>query len=551
MSAYSLCRSGLHVTGRKRMLAFALLLLAHLAAAETIATSDLFDHYRIETGDAGPQTVLSGHFLASDVAEIAVIQNRDSGATVLRLYRFYDHGWVLQMTSAMPPGLMSVDVAHINGTDRLVSYDGECLMWFDPVQGQFRPLLEATSAFISPKKPTIPTIELFADINGDHRDDLLLPIDSGFRIFIQLDDGDFARPVNVGTAPDFSMITGAQGYRYNPWSQSRIHVVDINADGRRDIVYWQSDHFRVHLQDQQGLFLQEHDRFNMAVAFSGDRRTRNGEAIMHGRILHSMDDINADGLADLVIHSIEGEKIRRMKSSFQIYFGRMPSDHRLTFGDSPDLIFSTRDRLMLTMKSEDMNSDGRPELWFSSIDLDHLSRSPWKAIKGFMGDDVWLELDFYRIEKQITKSTHVAHHRIALDGFPSHREPGWVPMSVVLLGGRHVSRLNAEQWPRAFNTTLRIGDITGDGLSDLMIGDHPRILKLHPGTVNGALFAESAVAVSVRLPADEEYTQIVDLNRDGKQDLLMHQTTIERDAHGGARNPPGSEPNRIVVLIAR
>ena len=41
-------------------------------------------------------------------------------------------------------------------------------------------------------------------------------------------------------------IYGADGYRYDPWSQSRIHEMDAKHDGRRDLVFWNENHFEVH-----------------------------------------------------------------------------------------------------------------------------------------------------------------------------------------------------------------------------------------------------------------------------------------------------------------
>ena len=50
---------------------------------------------------------------------------------------------------------------------------------------------------------------------------------------------------------------------------------------------------------------------------------------------------------------------------------------------------------------------------------------------------------------------------------------------------------------------------------------------------------------------DEEYTWLVDLNNDGKQDILMHHPFTARDAHGAPRRPPGTEPHRLTMLVAR
>ena len=51
---------------------------------------------------------------------------------------------------------------------------------------------------------------------------------------------------------------------------------------------------------------------------------------------------------------------------------------------------------------------------------------------------------------------------------------------------------------------------------------------------------------------NEEYTWLhfrVDLNKDGKQDVLMHHPFTLRDAHGARtrRLPPGTEPHRVTM----
>ena len=93
--------------------------------------------------------------------------------------------------------------------------------------------------------------------------------------------------------------------------------------------------------------------------------------------------------------------------------------------------------------------------------------------------------------------------------------------------------------------------MTGDGLADLLIGDHPRIMDIFVGVSGPGLFAQQPQKVAVAVPNDEEYTWLVDLNKDGKQDILMHHPFTLRDAHGARRLPPGAEPQRVTMLIAR
>ncbi len=50
---------------------------------------------------------------------------------------------------------------------------------------------------------------------------------------------------------------------------------------------------------------------------------------------------------------------------------------------------------------------------------------------------------------------------------------------------------------------------------------------------------------------DEEYAWLVDLNKDGKQDILMHHPFTLRDIHGAPKRPPGSEPHRVTIRMSR
>ena len=71
------------------------------------------------------------------------------------------------------------------------------------------------------------------------------------------------------------------------------------------------------------------------------------------------------------------------------------------------------------------------------------------------------------------------------------------------------------------------------------------------GVPGEALFASRAHVVDVAVPNDEEYTWLMDFNRDDKQDILMHHPCTLRDAHGGPVQPPGTEAHRVMILVAR
>ena len=83
-----------------------------------------------------------------------------------------------------------------------------------------------------------------------------------------------------------------------------------------------------------------------------------------------------------------------------------------------------------------------------------------------------------------------------------------------------------------------MGDVTGDGRSDLLIGVTPTALDVFVGVPQPALFARHPKTVKVTMHDDREYTWLVDMNKDDKLDILLH-------------HPSTTVPHQVTLLIAR
>ena len=514
-------------------------------------TEFTFDEYEIVTGIAKRQTVMTGFLLGGAIAEVVVVYIDENDNRHLRIYTYDDGTWASKLDATLRAEVLFVDVANIGGRDRLITYENEHLNWFDPDSATEHLLVAVTSSFTPPRIDEIPHVDVTQDVNADDRDDLVVPDSDGFSVFIQMSDGVFAEKVKIGSPTEMQRIRGADGYRYDPWSQSRVHEIDYNGDGRTDLVFWNEDHFEVHLQDESGLFAPNAKTFTTDVAFDSDRFSSLTTADMTGRVLHSLVDLNGDGIADLVVFKLSGRDISSKHSSYEVHFGVPTPDGGTTFTRDSDITFQSDGKIQLRMDRHDFNRNDQVDLMITTIDVEFLKGSLWKSIKGFMGDDIWLGLEFYRMEEGHYSDTPNTTRRIALDGVPSNSEPGWVPLDIVLRGATYERRNTQQSYPRAFNTTLRIGDVTGDGYSDLLIADHPRIMVVFVGVPGPEMFTRQPQEVKVAIPNDEEYTRLVDLNKDGVQDLLMHHPFTLRDAHGAPTQSPGTEPHRVTILIAR
>ena len=91
-----------------------------------------FDQYEVATGAAKHQTVLIGFFLGGTIAELATVDVDKNGNPQLRIYAFVDGVWVLRLDVPLRPEVLFIDVANIDGRDRLITYEHGRLSWFDP-----------------------------------------------------------------------------------------------------------------------------------------------------------------------------------------------------------------------------------------------------------------------------------------------------------------------------------------------------------------------------------------------------------------------------------
>ncbi len=229
----------------------------------------------VDIGTAEHQTVLTGFLRGGAMADLAVVHIDENDERRLQIYAFGDDTWGPRIDATLGPGVLFVDVANIGGRDRLVTYRRGRLHWFDPDSATPRTLLAVTSTFDPPDGARVHHVDITRDVNDDGRDDVVVPDIDGFWVFVQMDDGAFADPVKIGPPTDMSGIFGADGYQYDPWSESRIHQTDFNRDGRDDLVFWNTDHLEVHHQVDRRVFLvpsvrRTHQR-ERAIGYAGGR----------------------------------------------------------------------------------------------------------------------------------------------------------------------------------------------------------------------------------------------------------------------------------------
>ena len=483
-----------------------------------------FEQYEIVTGVAKHQTVLTGFLLGGTIAELVVVSIDDNDDRRLHIYAFDDGNWVLRLDATLRPEVLFVDVANIGGRDRLITYENGHLNWFDPESATEHPLVAVTSN-TPPPKGEIPHVDVTHDLNGDDRDDLVVPDSDGFWVFIQMDDGAFADPVKIGPPIEMDRIYAADGYRYDPWGEGRVHEMDYNRDGRSDLVFWNEDHFEVHLQDERGLFAPVAKTFTTDVAFDSDdpaslaapqevRRRRIDHQLTGattGRVLHSLTDMNGDGVADLVVFSLEIRSMWSVHFAYEVHFGAPTPDGGTVFAPDVGTAIGS-DGLPFGLGPHDFDHDGQVDMMFTTMKFG-IFKTIGMISRGILTRSVQMHLEFYRMEGGIYPDKPNATRKIK----------------------GHAPGVSGEKG--IFHPSVLIGDVNGDGRSDLLVQKGPEELRVYLGVPGPKLFARRPQKVAVAMPY-EEYTWLVDLNKDGVQDLLMH-------------HPSTTEPHRVTTLIAQ
>ncbi len=482
--------------------------------------------YEVALGTAERQTVLAGFLLGRAVADIAVLEVDVEGVRRLRVFSFLDGDWSPAVESSLRREVSFVDIANIDGRDRLVVYGNGRLTWFDPASGEERELVAVTSDFkVSPRREVL-HVDIGRDLNGDGHDDLAMPHGHGFHVFIQASGGSFQEPLTIGPSTGLDRVYGADGYRYTPWDEGgRIHQMDYDLDGRDDLAFWNEDHFVVHLQDESGLYRPEAETFSTGVSFDSDqiatlaapegiRRRRmdhmpEGEST--GRVLHALTDMNGDGVADLVVFALKGSSLWKMHSSYEVYFGAPGPRGNVEFSPEPGAVVES-EGIIAGIARHDFDRDGQVDVLVTAFEPTVFSAIRVLVMSILTGAGSF-DLEMFRME----------------DG-----RYGLRPNAVRAIRPRS-PRKSGE---RTFWPAVRMGDVNGDGRSDLLIARNRKMLHVHLGVPGPGLLAKKPQRIALPVPEDEEYTWLADLNRDGRQDVLMH-------------HPSRTGPHLLTVLISR
>jgi hypothetical protein len=188
------------------------------------------------------------------------------------------------------------------------------------------------------------------DYNQDGKEEILLPVADGFKMYSSTDGSNWKEVVHFTVPPKYFYRTSYRdlpfemkfSVRGSTWVPQIINL-DFNADRIRDILFLWDDELFVFYGNEKGSFSQANSSSHFFKDLNSEERDERS-----AYVTYVIDDLNADGIADLV------------KNKFKGLFTSLKTETEILFRDNPGQISG---------KKIQMNPDGNIGQGGITIDL--------------------------------------------------------------------------------------------------------------------------------------------------------------------------------------
>jgi hypothetical protein len=404
--------------------------------------------------------------------------------------------WIQDYQMQLAPEIQFFDIARLGSRHYLVGYRNPELLFLDPESNRFEPLLSVGSLFHGKLNAEINYAEFVRDLNDDERDDVMVPDFDGWQISLQKRDGSFTPPRTIG--PPARMNIGSERFAY--YRAREPFFMDYNNDGYKDLAFWVEGEFLVYHQQADGQYDDEPVIFNPGIggiieeddlSFGGEDSDDDTEN--ENRILSAIEDLNGDGVTDLLIQAFEVDGLFGTKTRIEVHLGGIGSSGRLEFSPTPDSVVLSKG-IQFGSERMDINDDGAAEMMVISVKV-----SIATMIRALIARTVVLDIGIYQMSNGKYPTNPNINRKVTVTLDFSNGDVS-IP-------------------------AIALADITGDGLKDLLVQEGPNKLDVFPGNGTQELFANKPIKLKFNLPDMQpelgQTLQVEDLDGDGRDELVM------------------------------
>jgi hypothetical protein len=481
-----------------RVLFLSLLVFATDAVS---ATGNDFEEIVVNTGFRVEQPVLVADLLGDGGRQILVAGRDDRHLQHLAIYSLdaiREPGAEPLMTLNPGPSLIAYDIGRLGGDDMLLFIAPGRVLQYNLADDDFFEVLKIRTIYGQPRSGNIVPIDFFRDINGDGRDDLVVPDTAGYRVRLQRPDGSLADESLLEQSSRMSVSAGVVSFESRPLFEG-----DMNFDGLPDLGVWRGNTLLVYPQLPGYRYQEDPTTVQLGLGLLSEAELRALEAgagsvdqrgLKQKRIV-SIEDRNGDLTPDILVESTLSMGVFDKRNSLGLHLGRRDGDS-LVYLEAEDALL-TSEGLQYGMVTTDIDGDGMQDQMVRSVRL-----SFSRVIRALLSGDVSLQLSFFRMTP---------------DGGYGE-EPNYQARTNVefSMASGHIDI-----------PAVAVADFDGDGLKDLVIQTRPDELSLSRGIAGESLFADDSTEITADLPRNGDLVIAEDVDNDGRSDLIMRYTAAD------------------------
>lgn len=474
-----------------------------LASAIPAAANDLaFDERVIDAGFLVEQPVLVGS-LEGDARHVVLAGRNDEHQQRMAVFAIDDpDAPVLDLE----PGrhLIAYDIGRIGDAESLFFVEPGRISRYDLDAGKFVEFITIRTIYGQRRTGRIVPIDFIRDVNGDGRDDVVVPDTAGYRVRLQRADGTLGDETVLEESSAMSVTDGRVSFESRP-----LVGGNMTDDELVDLAVWRGDRLLVYRQLADDRFAGEPLTIPLAMGLLSEAELQSRvqglgavdqEGLVDTRVLQ-IEDLNGDGLPDILTESLLNLGVFDKENDFRLHLGRRDGP-LVSYYEAEDALLASSG-LQYGLVTSDLDGDGRKDLYVRKVRM-----SFGRVIRALLAGNVPLQLHFYRMTEN--------------DTYPAE--------------ANYVTKTNVSFSMSSGQVdvpAIQVADFDGDGLEDLLMQTEADRVEYRRGVRSDDLFADDAIEIAIDLPRNGELVTVDNLDDDDLADLILRYN--ESDGDGPSR----------------
>lgn len=333
--------------------------------------------------------------------------------------------------------------------------------------------------------------DFLIDLNNDTLDDIYISDFHHVHILIAKADGTF-KTQSLPIKPQIELSKNSATYTH-----TILYFGDVNFDQHIDIIKVGEGQLEYFLQKTDETFSpssvkQPINKLVSAVDWWSKPRA-DGEQLDQSNLqykkVEQFKDINNDNMIDMVVLDTKSSGVLDRTNDYQIYLGNNQNG-LLSYNNDADSTIKAEGTLT-DFRFVDIDNDNKLEVMLSGFDIG-VSQIIGALLSGSIDQDVYLF-------KMDTESHFNPNRYISKE----------VELSFSISSGT------------SGNPVVKLADINGDGLQDLLLSQGKKKLRIYRGITGKKLFSRKSEKYKISIPKQGDMFSVDDVNNDGKDDLLI------------------------------